>query len=563
MSLVKTLVTLLIGTAFAWLGGVEGAISIVPLNLQPFAGALIMSVLLYMWDLTWLVNLFPASMQPFMRILCGVSTKESLMPPPKGGVTTIYPAFNEEAGLRPALASGLAQTLPPDRIIVIDDGSTDQTSAIAREMGVEVYYRERKANGDTQGKAAGQKFGLSLVDTEFVILVDGDTILKEDAIEKMLPFFNEKETDAVGGYVLPNNITNIWGVIRQFQYHFGFAVIKSGQNNIGTIFVSSGCFTAFRTKALRTVMRLHSRRLWRKNHPKPAVGLAKLWHGFRAFIRLPKKQRLHAIGLAEDQLYTWILMEMGKMVRKRIKKGRKGQALCGGIRFARDAVCYVDDPKDKRVYSKQQYRWDAGFFHNFEDYNYNLFKIRFLFGVFTNFNLAYALLGPMLEVGALLAVSKYFYDEWYSPWISGLLSVPGRTIAHALVRIGNPELTSMLLSSIPARTVQLYASLITFEVAGVVSLLTGFVVGTAVGLIWIFLFMWIPVMRSAWRMREDKRLWITAIGIFPFMLVHYLDVYLFYSAFWNEAILKKRLNRWDKGHSEEKAPDAPLVAVPA
>ncbi len=310
-------------------------------------------------------------------------------------------------------------------------------------------------------------------------------------------------------------------------------------------------------------MRLHSRRLWRKNHPKPAVGLRKLWQDFRAFIGLPKKQRVYAIGLAEDQLYTWILMEMGKMVRKRIKKGRKGQTPCGGVRFARDAVCYVDDPKDKRVYSKQQYRWDAGFFHNFEDYDYNLFRIRFLFGVFTNFNLAYALLGPVLEVVAILAVSKFFYDEYFSPWIAKFLSVPGGMIAHALALQGNPEIISMFTSSIPARLAHLYVSLISFEVGALASILTSFVLGAAAGFIWIFFFMWIPVMSSAWRMREDKRLWITAIGVFPFMLVHYLDVYLFYSAFWNEAILKKRLNRWDKGHSEEKTPDVPLVAVAA
>lgn len=56
-------------------------------------------------------------------------------------VTVIIPAHNEEAGLPATLRSVKSQSVPPDKIIVVDDGSTDHTGDVAASYGVTVLRR--------------------------------------------------------------------------------------------------------------------------------------------------------------------------------------------------------------------------------------------------------------------------------------------------------------------------------------------------------------------------------------------------------------------------------------
>ncbi len=56
-------------------------------------------------------------------------------------LTVLVPAHNEATGIRATLESLLAQSHPPDRVIVVADNCTDDTADIAREVGVEVLRR--------------------------------------------------------------------------------------------------------------------------------------------------------------------------------------------------------------------------------------------------------------------------------------------------------------------------------------------------------------------------------------------------------------------------------------
>lgn len=69
-------------------------------------------------------------------------------------LTVIIPAYNEESSISDTVKSLQKQTMPPKRIIVVDDFSTDNTGEIARALGVEVI----RPPENTGSKAGAQNF---------------------------------------------------------------------------------------------------------------------------------------------------------------------------------------------------------------------------------------------------------------------------------------------------------------------------------------------------------------------------------------------------------------------
>src|SRR5688572_29492127 len=89
---------------------------------------------------------------------------------PRLGV--VLPTYNRAQLLRRAIESVLAQSEPADEIIVVDDGSTDDTGAVARSFGEAVTYLRQ----DNRGVAAARNVGVSLLTTTFVAFLDDDDV---------------------------------------------------------------------------------------------------------------------------------------------------------------------------------------------------------------------------------------------------------------------------------------------------------------------------------------------------------------------------------------------------
>lgn len=95
-------------------------------------------------------------------------------------VSVIVPAFEAEAYLAACIDSLLAQTLPEIEIIVINDGSSDQTGRIIDEY----VRKESRIKGFHQshaGLSAARNAGLSVVKGQYVTFVDSDDWLSKDA----------------------------------------------------------------------------------------------------------------------------------------------------------------------------------------------------------------------------------------------------------------------------------------------------------------------------------------------------------------------------------------------
>ena len=87
-----------------------------------------------------------------------------------GLVSVVIPAYNAARSLARVIEAALGQTYPHIEIIVVNDGSTDATEAVARSYGGRVRYI-RQANA---GETAARNRGFSIAHGEFVTLIDHD-----------------------------------------------------------------------------------------------------------------------------------------------------------------------------------------------------------------------------------------------------------------------------------------------------------------------------------------------------------------------------------------------------
>jgi glycosyltransferase involved in cell wall biosynthesis len=94
-------------------------------------------------------------------------------------VSVLIPAYNAEPWLADALRSAIAQSWEPKEIIVVDDGSTDRTLAIARQFESE---RVRVIASEHQGAAATRNKALALSNGEYIQYLDADDVLAVDKI---------------------------------------------------------------------------------------------------------------------------------------------------------------------------------------------------------------------------------------------------------------------------------------------------------------------------------------------------------------------------------------------
>jgi biofilm PGA synthesis N-glycosyltransferase PgaC len=141
--------------------------------------------------------------------------------------------------------------------------------------------------------------------------IDADTTLAPDAIETLMRAFTDPDVAAACGFVVPRRVRTLWERGRYIEYLFAFTFYKQVQEYYEKPLISSGCFSVYRTAALR----------------------AQGGWGTRT--------------LAEDMDLTWSFYRSGHKVR-----------------FVPEAVCYPIEPASLSFMRKQLKRWSHGFVQN-------------------------------------------------------------------------------------------------------------------------------------------------------------------------------------------------------
>lgn len=197
--------------------------------------------------------IFLSLAEHFTRLITGddsyVSTQVDLSSLPM--VSIVIPAYNEGIVIQAAIRYLLQLDYINYEIIVVDDGSSDDTYeqalAVSRE-GHRVPIRVvTQRNG---GKADALNTGASHARGELILNMDGDTKLTMDSLRHAVKHFEDPRIGAVAGNVKVLNRENLLTNLQALEYVEGLAMARTAQSFIQMVSIVPGPLGLFRKSVL-------------------------------------------------------------------------------------------------------------------------------------------------------------------------------------------------------------------------------------------------------------------------------------------------------------------------
>lgn len=286
------------------------------------------------------------------------------------------PAFNEEAHVEDTIDALFRVDYPADklRVVVVDDGSTDDTWSRIRASGVRHPLMDGIKFSRNRGKRAAMAAAVRAADgADLVVFVDSDSVLEPQALRELVkPFLGDSSgrVAAVTGHAdVQNPGTNLLTRLQQVRYFAAFRVIKAAESRYGAVTCASGCFSAYRRSELLAV--------------------------------LPEWENQRFLGqeatFGDDRALTNALLRRGLEVR-----------------YQSTAVSATLVPDQWRAFLRQQLRWKKSWLRE------TLYVVRFAwkwplvasFGVYAS--VLFQLLGPLVALHSLV-LRPLFWGG--SPWL--------------------------------------------------------------------------------------------------------------------------------------------------
>jgi len=206
-------------------------------------------------------------------------------------VTIVMPAYNEAVGIVNSVNSILSVKYPNFEVIVVNDGSPDDTMKVLQEefnlfptkiaherdvphQNIRGVYRSRyydnlviidKENG---GKADALNAGINFSKSELVCVIDADSIIETESLLKAVqPFIDDHEVIAVGGTIIVGNgcvisageikkvglPSSLLPLFQTSEYIRSFLIGRVSASKMGIVTIISGAFGVFNREALKNV----------------------------------------------------------------------------------------------------------------------------------------------------------------------------------------------------------------------------------------------------------------------------------------------------------------------
>jgi cellulose synthase/poly-beta-1,6-N-acetylglucosamine synthase-like glycosyltransferase len=234
-------------------------------------------------------------------------------------VDIILPMYNEEKVVADTIRNLLNIRYSPLKIIVVDDGSTDDSFGIVKQL-FEGHPRIRLVHQPNAGKSAAMNKAIQLSESDIIVTIDADTWVRPDAIENIVSHFADEKVAAVAGHLMVGNRVNLLTEIQYFEYVAVWDNDRDFSDTVDGILIIPGAFGAFRRSAVNSV------------------------GGFRTDM------------IAEDTELT-IRLQCDHFI----------------LRNARDAVAYTEAPDKLKMFLRQRVRWTIGLMQGLLQHNKSMF----------------------------------------------------------------------------------------------------------------------------------------------------------------------------------------------
>lgn len=220
--------------------------------------------------------------------------------------SVIIAAYNEEKVIGSTIGSLLKSTYSNLEIIIVNDGSQDNTGDIVRSFA-QKDKRVKLIDKENGGKSTAINLGIEQCTGDLIVTLDADTVFEPQTIEFLLAHFGDPNVGAVSGNVKVGNLTNLLTIWQYNEYIIGFNLERRAFDLLNCISVVPGAVGAWRKKAVLKA------------------------GGYRSDT------------LAEDTDLTLTLREMGYK-----------------ITYESRALAWTESPADFRSLIKQRFRWTFG-----------------------------------------------------------------------------------------------------------------------------------------------------------------------------------------------------------
>ncbi len=339
-----------------------------------------------------------------------VSGGLSFRPP----VSVLIAAYNEEKVIYETLMALLSTDYKGEiEILVVDDGSTDNTAGIVEKKTFE-DNRIRLLRQINSGKAVALKRGLNAAQYEIVISLDADTQFEPGTIGELVAPFADHLVGAVSGRARVGNPKTMVARFQSLEYTSGFNLDRRAYHQLDCITVVPGAVSALRKSAVM------------------AVG------------------GISTDTLAEDTDLTLCLHKGGFKVN-----------------YASRAVAWTEAPETIRAFSRQRFRWAFGTLQCLWKHRGMLFDLRFkALGWFSLpstwfFNIFLVAIGPIID--AVLLISLVLSPAHKSLYIYfGIFLLADLLMAAVACRIEKEPMSQIMLV-VPMRFV--YRPVLSYTVA--------------------------------------------------------------------------------------------------
>ena len=173
-------------------------------------------------------------------------------------LSIVLVGHNEEKPLRTCLESLGEQTIKSTcrgfQVVVVDDGSTDRMSEVAKALQREGKIDEFLRLEQRGGKSAGVNLALSRCTGDIVVISDIDTTLDRNALAELVGYFSDPAVGAVSGNLgVRNQSASLMTHFQAIEYTIGLSLGRCIGDAIGLLSVISGAFGAFRRVAIESI----------------------------------------------------------------------------------------------------------------------------------------------------------------------------------------------------------------------------------------------------------------------------------------------------------------------